>query len=259
MSPGAAAGLHLDWTPAVEAHHDPQARRRRVPLPGRGDAGSGRPPGGHRGRLRPWRLAAAVLRRRDGQGCREGMAETDAYLFGRKTYQKMAAFWPTAPAADPFAAHLNGTTQVRRVADPCRAPRGSRPRGAHRRRPRCGSRPQGAAGRRPSPSSAAASWCGRCSTTTWSTSYGLTVSPLVLGSGKRLFGALGRRAPPGAGELGADLHRQRHAALPPRPRLTLSPAGRILPGGRWRRPRLTTSTGDATPSSGRRGPPRPTR
>ena len=26
----------------------------------------------------------------------KGMAATDAYLFGRKTYEKMAAFWPTA-------------------------------------------------------------------------------------------------------------------------------------------------------------------
>ena len=50
-----------------------------------------------------------------------GMADTDAYLFGRKTYQKMAAFWPMAPADDPFAAHLNGTTKYvasRTVRDP---------------------------------------------------------------------------------------------------------------------------------------------
>jgi dihydrofolate reductase len=39
----------------------------------------------------------------------EGMADTDAYLFGRKTYQSMAAYWPTAPADDPFAVHLNRT------------------------------------------------------------------------------------------------------------------------------------------------------
>jgi dihydrofolate reductase len=37
-----------------------------------------------------------------------GMAETDAHLFGRKTYEIMAAHWPTAPADDPFAKHLNG-------------------------------------------------------------------------------------------------------------------------------------------------------
>jgi dihydrofolate reductase len=39
----------------------------------------------------------------------KGMAATDAYLFGRKTYEKMAAFWPTAPADDPYAIHLNST------------------------------------------------------------------------------------------------------------------------------------------------------
>ena len=37
----------------------------------------------------------------------EGMQQTDANLFGRKTYEIMAAFWPTAPADDPFAKHLN--------------------------------------------------------------------------------------------------------------------------------------------------------
>jgi dihydrofolate reductase len=37
-----------------------------------------------------------------------GMAETDAQLFGRKTYEIMAAYWPNAPADDPFARHLNG-------------------------------------------------------------------------------------------------------------------------------------------------------
>ncbi len=37
----------------------------------------------------------------------EGMAQTDAHLFGRKTYEGMAAYWPTAPADDPFAKHLN--------------------------------------------------------------------------------------------------------------------------------------------------------
>jgi dihydrofolate reductase len=42
-----------------------------------------------------------------GQAAMEGMAETDAQLFGRKTYEKMASYWPTAPADDPFAQHLN--------------------------------------------------------------------------------------------------------------------------------------------------------
>ena len=41
----------------------------------------------------------------------EGMAATDSYLFGRKTYEKMAAYWPTAPADDPFAQHLNSASK----------------------------------------------------------------------------------------------------------------------------------------------------
>jgi dihydrofolate reductase len=41
----------------------------------------------------------------------EGMAMTDAHLFGRKTYEIMAAFWPTAPSDDPFAEHLNSVAK----------------------------------------------------------------------------------------------------------------------------------------------------
>lgn len=44
-----------------------------------------------------------------GESAAKGMAATDAYLFGRKTYEIMAAYWPTAPADDPFGRHLNGT------------------------------------------------------------------------------------------------------------------------------------------------------
>jgi dihydrofolate reductase len=38
----------------------------------------------------------------------EGIRETDGYLFGRRTYEIMAAFWPSQPDSDPFAASLNG-------------------------------------------------------------------------------------------------------------------------------------------------------
>ncbi|MFE6506874.1 dihydrofolate reductase family protein [Nocardioides sp. NPDC057767] len=36
-------------------------------------------------------------------------AQTSAYLFGRRTYEKMAAFWPAQPDTDPMAASLNAT------------------------------------------------------------------------------------------------------------------------------------------------------
>jgi dihydrofolate reductase len=44
-----------------------------------------------------------------GRRAAEGMPATSAYLFGRKTYEKMAAHWPHQPAEDPMAAHLNAT------------------------------------------------------------------------------------------------------------------------------------------------------
>lgn len=39
----------------------------------------------------------------------KGMAATDAYLFGRITYQKLAAYWSTASIEEPFTEHLNQT------------------------------------------------------------------------------------------------------------------------------------------------------
>lgn len=41
----------------------------------------------------------------------ETMAATDAYLFGRKTYENFAAYWPTAPRDIPFTDHLNNTAK----------------------------------------------------------------------------------------------------------------------------------------------------
>jgi dihydrofolate reductase len=38
-----------------------------------------------------------------------GVGQTSAYLFGRKTYEKMAAHWPHEPAENPIAASLNAT------------------------------------------------------------------------------------------------------------------------------------------------------
>jgi dihydrofolate reductase len=39
----------------------------------------------------------------------EGLQATSAYLFGRRTYEKMLGFWPQQPDANLMAAHLNAT------------------------------------------------------------------------------------------------------------------------------------------------------
>jgi len=40
---------------------------------------------------------------------REGMPQTTAYLWGRRTYGHMAAHWPHEPASNPIAKHLQET------------------------------------------------------------------------------------------------------------------------------------------------------
>jgi dihydrofolate reductase len=44
-----------------------------------------------------------------GEDAASGMATTGAYLFGRITYDAMAAHWPNTPPDDPFGSHLNAT------------------------------------------------------------------------------------------------------------------------------------------------------
>jgi dihydrofolate reductase len=39
----------------------------------------------------------------------DGLHATSAYLFGRRTYDKMVDFWPHQPDDNPMAAHLNAT------------------------------------------------------------------------------------------------------------------------------------------------------
>ena len=41
----------------------------------------------------------------------EGLTSTTAYLFGRRTYEKMLSFWPNQPDSHPMAAHLNTTVK----------------------------------------------------------------------------------------------------------------------------------------------------
>ena len=44
-----------------------------------------------------------------GRHAGEGIGQTSAYLFGRKTYEHMAAHWPHDPADNPIAASINST------------------------------------------------------------------------------------------------------------------------------------------------------
>src|SRR6266516_2833530 len=82
-----------------------------------------------------------------GKAAGEGMAATTAYLFGRKTYQHMAAHWPTEPDTNPTAAHLNATPKYVVTRTLTRLEWGRLPR-ARRRCRRFGQRPQTARGRR---------------------------------------------------------------------------------------------------------------
>ena len=43
-----------------------------------------------------------------GTSATQGIAETDAFLFGRTTYESMARYWPNAPEGDPIADAMNG-------------------------------------------------------------------------------------------------------------------------------------------------------
>jgi dihydrofolate reductase len=52
---------------------------------------------------------AAYASEEIGQRAGQGIGATTAYLFGRKTYQHMAARWPNEPDENPIARHLNAT------------------------------------------------------------------------------------------------------------------------------------------------------
>ncbi len=44
-----------------------------------------------------------------GRAAGAGIGQTSAYLFGRRTYEHMAAHWPNEPDDNPIAASLNAT------------------------------------------------------------------------------------------------------------------------------------------------------
>ncbi len=107
----------------------------------------------------------------------------DAQLFGRKTYDKMAAFWPTVGDDDPFAKHLNHVTKYVASRNMTEATREGTT--SQRRRGRAGARDQGAGRRRHlgarqrrPRSDADGSRPDRRS---------LAIHPILLGSGKTLF------------------------------------------------------------------------
>ena len=117
----------------------------------------------------------------------EGMAATDAHLFGRKTYEKMASFWPTAPEDDPFAIHLNNVAKyvvstTLRSAD------------WRNTTVLSGDAATEVAALKTQPGgNIAVLGSGALVKTLMAADlvdeYNLTVSPIVLGSGKRLFGS----------------------------------------------------------------------
>ena len=56
-----------------------------------------------------------------GKAMGEGIARGGALLFGRRTYEKMAAFWPHQPADNPYANVINGRDKYvasRTLAEP---------------------------------------------------------------------------------------------------------------------------------------------
>ncbi len=55
-----------------------------------------------------------------GAAAVEGLKSTTAYLFGRRTYEKMAEFWPTQPDENPMAADLNATPKYVSTRTPTR-------------------------------------------------------------------------------------------------------------------------------------------
>jgi dihydrofolate reductase len=52
---------------------------------------------------------APYLDHAQADAANEGVHSTDAYLFGRRTYEKMVQFWPHQPDDNALAAHLNTT------------------------------------------------------------------------------------------------------------------------------------------------------
>jgi dihydrofolate reductase len=124
----------------------------------------------------------------------EGMAQTDGYLFGRKTYQIMAAYWPNQSDDVPFAASLNGLPK--HVASTTL----SEPLEWQNSTLLQGDVAKAVAELKEQPGkNLVVLGSGELVQTLMENDlvdeYGLMINPIVLGSGKRLFGDWSRRLP----------------------------------------------------------------
>lgn len=131
-----------------------------------------------------------------------GMQTTSACLLGRRTYEKMLAFWPQQPEDNPMAAHLNATPKC--VAARTRTRTGTRREArltwANARIP--GGDLAGAVGGLKAEGEGTIAVLGSGVPGQQLTSldlvdgYRLYLHPLLLGTGKRLFRQLDHAGPP---------------------------------------------------------------
>src|SRR5215210_8399692 len=86
---------------------DEQAGREREPDTRRGDAVARVSRRGPRDGFEHGGWAPPYFDQVMGDRAAEGMARGGAMLFGRRTFEQFASFWPTQPDDNPFAAVLN--------------------------------------------------------------------------------------------------------------------------------------------------------
>ena len=108
---------------------------------------------------------------------------SDALVFGRVTYEGMAAVWPDMTGE--FADLFNGLPKFV-ISDTCRTRRGTTPKSYAVTCEPTSTRSRSASPATSSFTAALAS-CKHCSSSTSSTSCRLMLFPIVLGSGKKLF------------------------------------------------------------------------
>jgi dihydrofolate reductase len=129
-----------------------------------------------------------------GQEAGKSMAETGAFLFGRKTYEIMAAYWPNQPDDDMFAKVLNGLPKYvvsTTLEEPLEWSGSSLLKGDVAEAV--------AALKEELDGNIAVLGSGQLARTLMEhdlvDEYGLTIHPLMLGSGKRLFDERGEMRP----------------------------------------------------------------